>query len=138
MTNKQFFVEKSVESEALNELTAIIVDASLKVHRALGPGLLESTYETCLAYELQQRGLTIEQQKHLPIIYGELKIENCYRLDIVVENKVIVEVKAVETLIPLHHAQLLTYLKLAACKVGLLINFNVKMLREGVKRIVNG
>jgi GxxExxY protein len=114
------------------------LDAALKIHRELGPGLLEGTYEACLVYELRKRGWRIEQQKPLPIIYEQLRIENAYRLDLIVEERVIVEVKAVDAINGLHQAQLLTYLKLAACKVGLLINFNVRLLKDGLKRIING
>lgn len=138
MVGKGFFLQSSVERDTLNQLGTNIVDAALKVHRALGPGLLESAYESCLVYELDQRGLKIERQKFLPLIYGELKIDNCYRLDLVVEGKVIIEIKTVEALIPVHRAQLLTYLKLSACKLGFLINFNVGTIQQGIQRIVNG
>ena len=107
-----------------------------EVHTALGPGLLESTYEECLCYELSRYGLQVERQKTLPIEYKGIKIDNGYRLDIVVENKVVIELKSVETLLPIHSAQLLTYLKLSNIKYGLLINFNVKSLKEGIKRYI--
>ena len=116
------------------DLTGIILKKAYEVHTALGPGLLENTYEECLCYELSLYGLKVERQKALPIEYKGIKIENGYRLDIVVEDKVVIELKSVETLLPIHTAQLLTYLKLSKIKHGLLINFNVKSLKEGIKR----
>lgn len=107
-----------------------------EVHTNLGPGLLESTYEECLCYELSLCGLQIERQKTLPIVYKGLKIKSGYKMDIVVENKVVIELKSVDTLLPIHTAQLLTYLKLSKIKYGLLINFNVKSLKEGIKRYI--
>ena len=118
------------------DLTGIILKKAYEVHTALGPGLLESTYEECLFYELSSYGLLVERQKVLPIEYKDIKIESGYRLDLVVENKVIIELKSVETLLPVHTAQLLTYLKLSKIKYGLLINFNVKSLKEGIKRYI--
>ena len=115
-------------------LTGIILQKAFEVHTALGPGLLESTYEECLCHELALYGFKVERQKSLPIEYKGIKIENGYRLDIVVEDKVVIELKSVETLLPIHSAQLLTYLKLSKIKHGLLINFNVKSLKEGIKR----
>jgi GxxExxY protein len=120
-----------------NELSKIIVNSSLKVHRNLGPGLLESLYEECLIYELRKEGLFVEKQKPLPLIYENVKLEIGYRVDILVENKVIIEVKSVEALNDLHLAQVLTYLKLSGCKLGLLINFNVSLIKNGIKRVVN-
>ena len=117
-------------------LTGIILKKAYEVHTALGPGLLESTYEECLCYELSLYGLKVERQKALAIEYKGIKIENGYKLDIVVEDKVIIELKSVETLLPIHTAQLLTYLKLSKIKHGLLMNFNVKSLKEGIKRYV--
>ena len=117
-------------------LTGIILKKAYEVHTALGAGLLESTYEECLCYELALCGLKVERQKTLPIEYKGIKIENGYRLDIVVEDQVIIELKSVDTLLPIHTAQLLTYLKLSKIKHGLLINFNVKSLKEGIKRYV--
>ena len=111
------------------DLTGIILKKAYEVHTALGPGLLESTYEECLCYELALYGLKVERQKTLPIEYKGIKIENGYRVDIVVEDKVVIELKSVETLLPIHSAQLLTYLKLSKIKHGLLINFNVKSLK---------
>jgi len=123
--------------ERLNQITEGIIGAAIKVHRDLGPGLLESAYETCLAFELVERGLKVEQQKPLPVVYREVKLDCGYRLDILVEEAVIVEVKAVDRLAPIHKAQLLSYLRLSGCKVGLLINFNVKVLKDGIRRVVN-
>ena len=116
------------------DLTGIILKKAYEIHTALGPGLLKSTYEECLCYELASYGLKVERQKTLPIEYKGIKIENGYRLDIVVEDKVVIELKSVETILPIHSAQLLTYLKLSKIKHGLLINFNVKSLKEGIKR----
>jgi GxxExxY protein len=120
----------------VNELTRRIIGSAMEVHRALGPGLLESSYEVCLTHELNSMGLRFEHQKPLPISYKGIQLDCGYRLDIVVENTVVVELKSVETLLPIHHAQLLTYLKLSDYKVGLLINFNVKLLKDGIKRIL--
>ncbi len=120
-----------------NEIAKIIVDCALKVHKTLGPGLLESTYEACLAYEIRKAGLTVEAQKSLPVIYNEVKLECGYRIDLLVENKVIVENKSVEALNDVHLAQILTYLKLSQNKLGFLINFNVKLLKDGIRRVVN-
>ena len=123
--------------ERLNEITEQIIGAAMAVHRALGPGLLESAYEACLAYELAERGLAVERQKSLPITYREVKLDCGYRIDLLVEGSVVVELKSVEVLGPVHEAQLLSYLKLSGCKVGLLINFNVKVLKQGIRRMVN-
>ncbi len=120
-----------------NQVSREIVDAALKVHNQLGPGLLESAYEECLAYELIQRGLYVERQKALPLVYEEIKLEAGYRVDLLIEKKVIVEIKAVETLNDVHLAQILTYLKLSGCKLGLLINFNVALIKQGIRRVVN-
>lgn len=119
------------------ELTERIIGAAIAVHRALGPGLLESTYEACLAYELLERGLRIERQAPLPVVYRGVRIDCGYRLDLVVEGSVVVEIKAVERLLPIHEAQMLTYLKLSGRSVGLLLNFNVPTLREGIRRFVH-
>jgi len=121
-----------------NEISKEIVDAALKVHRALGPGLLESAYEECLTYELLKKELHIERQKALPVVYEEVKLEAGYRVDLLVENKVIIELKSVEALNDVHLAQILTYLKLSDCKLGLLINFNVALIKQGIRRVVNG
>ncbi|MBP9849210.1 MAG: GxxExxY protein [Flavobacterium sp.] len=120
-----------------NELSRIVFDCALKVHQSLGPGLLESAYEECLYYELRKTGLNVEKQKPLPLIYEEVKLDVGYRIDIIVENKLIIEIKSVEALSDVHFAQLLTYLKLTNCKLGLLINFNVSLIKNGVKRVVN-
>ena len=121
-----------------NEISRIIFDCALKVHKSLGPGLLESAYEECLFYELVKTGLIVEKQKALPLIYEEVKLEIGYRLDIIVENKVVIEIKAVEGLNDIHLAQTLTYLKLSDCKLGMLINFNVTLIKNGIKRVING
>lgn len=120
-----------------NELSKIVVNCAYKVHKSLGPGLLESAYEECLFYELNKTDLKIEKQKALPLIYEEVRLEIGYRIDLIIENKLIVEIKSVETLNDVHFAQLLTYLKLTDCKLGLLINFNVAMIKSGIKRIAN-
>lgn len=121
-----------------NELARIVFEAGLKVHRNLGPGLLESAYEECLYYELCKLGLKIEKQKALPLVYEEIKLDAGYRVDLLVENKLVLELKSVEALSDLHMAQILTYLKLSTCKLGLLINFNTVLFKDGVKRIING
>jgi GxxExxY protein len=120
-----------------SELSKIVVNCAYKVHKSLGPGLLESVYEECLFYELNKTGLKIEKQKALPLIYEEVKLEIGYRIDLIIENKLIVEIKSVETLNDVHFAQLLTYLKLTNSKLGLLINFNVALIKNGIKRIAN-
>ena len=121
----------------LNKITEIIIGAAMAVHRELGPGLLESAYEACLAYELPERGLSVERQKALPVKYRGVNVDCGYRIDLLVEGKVVIELKAVERLEAIHQAQLLSYLKLSGCKVGLLINFNVKVLKDGIRRLVN-
>ena len=120
-----------------NEISKIIFDCALNIHKNLGPGLLESAYEECLFYELNKHGLKVDKQKALPLIYEEVKLEIGYRIDIIVENKVIIEVKSVEALNDVHLAQILTYLKLSECKLGMLINFNVAFLKNGIRRVVN-
>jgi len=120
-----------------NDLSKIILDSSIKVHKELGPGLLESAYQNCLAYELSQNGLHIEKEKGLPLIYHEVKMDVGYRVDIFVNQKVIIEIKSVEALNNIHLAQVLTYLKLSNTKLGLLINFNSKLLKDGFRRVVN-
>ncbi len=111
--------------------------SGLRVHRVLGPGLLESSYEECLFYELRKTGLQVVKQKPLPLIYEDVKLEIGYRVDILVESKVIIEIKSVEALNDIHLAQVLTYLKLSDCKLGLLINFNVTLIKNGIRRMVN-
>ena len=120
-----------------NELSKIVFNCALKVHQNLGPGLLESAYEECLFYELMKTGLDIQKQKALPLIYEEVKLDIGYRIDIIIENKLILEIKSVEALNDIHFAQLLTYLKLTNCKLGMLINFNVLLIKNGMKRVVN-
>ena len=120
-----------------NEISERILGCAIEVHKALGPGLLESAYEECLFYEIYQLGLKVEKQKPLPLIYKEIKLEVGYRLDLIVENKVVVDIKSVEALNDIHIAQVLTYLKLSGCKLGLLINFNVLKVKDGIKRLVN-
>ena len=120
-----------------NEVSGQVVDAAMKVHTALGPGLLESAYEACLAHELQKRGLTVERQKELAIEYDGIVIEAGYRLDLLVNDQVIVELKAVSEVLPIHHAQIISYLKLGQKPVGLLINFHVERLKDGIKRFAN-
>jgi len=119
-----------------NELSKIVFDAALTVHKILGPGLLESAYEECLFYELSKTGIFIERQKPLPLVYKEVRMDIGYRLDLLFNQKVIIELKAVETITDVHLAQMLTYLKLSGCKLGMLINFNVAVIKKGVKRVV--
>ena len=121
-----------------NEISKVIFDSGLKVHRQLGAGLLESAYEECLYYELQKSGLLIEKQKPMPLIYEDIKLDIGYRLDFLLEGKVVVEIKSVEALNDIHLAQVLTYLKLSNCKLGLLINFNAALFKNGYRRILNG
>ena len=120
-----------------NEITGQIIDSAMKVHTALGPGLLESAYEACLAHELKKRGFQIERQKEMPIEYDGEVIDVGYRLDLLVNNTVVVELKAVSEIVPIHEAQIISYLKLGRKPIGLLINFNVKQLKDGVKRFAN-
>lgn len=120
-----------------NEISEKIIGCAIQVHRELGPGLLESSYEECLYYELIQSGLLVEKQKPLPLVYKEVKLDCGYRVDLLIEKKVIVEIKSVEALNDIHLAQVLTYLKLSKCKLGLLMNFNVVLLKDGLKRVVN-
>jgi GxxExxY protein len=125
------------ETLRINEITEKIIGACIEIHRMLGPGLLESAYEECLCYELSLAGLRFDRQRLLPVVYKEVKLDCGYRLDIVVENQIILELKTVESLHPIHEAQLLTYLKLTGLTLGLLINFNVPVLTQGLRRIVN-
>ncbi len=126
---------KGAIPDRVNFLANRVVNASIKVHKNLGPGLLESVYETCLYYELNKEGLEVEKQVRLPIVYDGIKLDADLRLDIWVEKSLIVEIKSVEVLLPVHQAQLLTYLKLTNNRLGLLINFNVVLLKQGIKRI---
>ena len=121
-----------------NELSSFAVNAALKVHTALGPGLLESAYEACLVHELRKSRLSVVTQHHLPVLYDGIKIDAGYRLDAVIEDLVILELKAIDALAPIHSAQLLSYLKLSGKKLGLLMNFHVVHMKDGIKRIVNG
>ncbi|QNA44475.1 GxxExxY protein [Lacibacter sediminis] len=121
-----------------NEIATQVVDAALKIHKTLGPGLLEKAYEECLAYELRKRTLYVEQQKGFPLTYEEVKLEVGYRADLLVEHKLIVEIKSVRALQDNDTAQVLTYLKLSDCKLGLLINFNVSLLKNGIRRLILG
>jgi GxxExxY protein len=122
----------------INDITGSIVNSAMKVHSVLGPGLLESAYQACLAHELRTRGLEVATQVGLPLIYEGQRLELGYRMDLVVESRVVVEVKSVEAIHPIHHAQLLSYMRLSGLPVGLLINFNVLHLRDGIKRMVDG
>ena len=117
-------------------LTRKIIGSAIEVHRTLGPGLLESTYETCLIFELQQEGLKVERQKELPVVYKNVKLDCGYRLDVVVEDKIIIEIKSVDRLMAIHESQFLSYLRISKFQVGLLINFNVKILKQGVRRLI--
>lgn len=125
------------DNHRLDAITRRIIGAAIEVHRRIGPGLLESAYNACLSFELREAGFRIDEQVPLPVIYREVKLDCGYRMDLVVENAVIVEVKAMEQLAPVHHAQLLSYLRLADKRVGLLINFHVRVLKDGIRRIVN-
>ena len=124
--------------ENLNRISGQVVDAAMDVHSALGPGLLESSYQACLRYELGSRGFQVRSQVALPLVYKSIRLEAGYRLDLLVDEAVIVEIKSVEKLLPIHDAQLLSYLKLSHKRLGLIINFNTVHLREGIKRLVNG
>lgn len=120
-----------------NELSWAIIGCGMRVHTALGPGLLESAYEECLDYELRQQGFKVGKQIPLPLVYKDVELDCVYRLDLIVENKVVIEVKSVDSLKPIHAVQLSTYLKLTNCKLGLLLNFNVLQLKQGIKRVAN-
>jgi GxxExxY protein len=119
-----------------NEISKIIIGCAIEVHKQLGPGLLESAYQECLYYELIQAGLNVKKEKPMPIIYKEVKLDHGYRIDLLVENKVVIEIKTVEELNDVHTAQVLTYLKLGNYKLGLLLNFHVSLLKNGIKRII--
>lgn len=127
-----------VRLPSVNHLTGLVIGAAMKVHAVLGPGLLESAYQACLLHELRKQGIKVEREVPLPVIYDGVTIDLGYRIDLVVENSVVVELKCVETFNPVHEAQLLSYLKLSGIHVGLLINFHVAHLRDGIKRLVNG
>ena len=141
MSNKIVTTERTEFTETrkgLNELTEIVIGCAIEVHRALGPGLLESTYEMCLCRELSLRNIPFERQKPIPVIYKGVKLDCGYRADVVVDGSVLVEIKAIDSLLSVHEAQLLSYLKLGGWKVGLLINFNVELLKYGIRRCVLG
>ena len=121
----------------VNEISKIIIGFAIEVHKKLGPGLLESAYHECLYYELKKAGLKVVKEKPMPIVYKEVKLDHGYRIDLLVENNIVIELKSVEALTEVHFAQVLTYLKLGNYKLGLLINFNVKLLKNGIKRIIN-
>ncbi len=131
-------MKSEFEQDELNLISEAIIDAGLEVHREIGPGLLESIYEDCLSWEIGKRGFTVERQKVIPVIYKNTLTSHPFRLDMLIEDKVVVEIKNVERLIPIHEAQILTYLKLTGCAVGLLLNFNAVLFKNGIKRIVNG
>lgn len=120
-----------------NEIAKIIVDCAFKIHKALGPGLLESVYQAALAYELRKRGLQVLTEQPIPAVYEDVKLELGFRADLLVEHKVIVEIKSIEALAPIHGKVLLTYLRLANVRLGLLINFNVELIKDGIRRVVN-
>ena len=124
-------------SLGLNQISEAVIGGAIEVHRELGPGLLESSYETCLVYELLNRGLEVQRQVELPVIYKNQRVECGYRIDILINGQIILEIKAVTRLEPIHQAQLLTYLRLSGCQLGLLINFNVCVLKDGIKRLVH-
>lgn len=126
------------EALSENDLAALIVDAAFNVHKELGPGLLESAYECCMVYELKMRGVEVETQKELPIFYKGIQLNLSYRIDLFVGGKVMVELKSVQGLNDIHKAQLITYLRLSKTKLGLLINFNEKLIKDGIKRVANG
>jgi GxxExxY protein len=121
-----------------NEISVIIVDSAFKVHTTLGPGLLESVYEAVLAFELEKRGVRILRQKGIPVVYGDIRLDLGFRADIIVEEKVVIEIKSVEAIAPVHPKQLRTYLRLMDLRLGILINFNVELIKHGIKRVVNG
>lgn len=120
----------------LNKLTEQVIGAAIEVHRNLGPGLLESAYETCLRYELQQRDLRFERQKPLPLVYKEIRLDHGYRVDLLVEQEIVVELKVIDRVAPVHEAQVLSYLRFSGCKIGLLLNFNIKLLKDGIHRFI--
>ena len=121
-----------------NEIAKEIVDVAFKIHTTFGPGLLESVYETIMAYELQKHGLRVRRQQAIPVIYEDVKMDLGFRADLIVEDKVVVEIKSVEAIAPVHKKQLLTYLRLTDKRLGLLINFNVELIKNGITRVVNG
>ena len=130
-TQRKYFIMEE------NKLSKIIIGFAIEVHKSLGPGLLESAYQECLYYELIKAGYNVEKEKPMPIVYKEVKLNHGYRIDLLVENKVVIEIKAVEFFTDVHKAQILTYLRLGNYKLGLLINFHVSLLKNGIKRIIN-
>ena len=125
------------DKERLDQITRRVIGAAIEVHKTVGPGLLESAYQVCLAFELREQGLKVEEQLPLPVIYKNVKLDCGYRIDLLVENEIVVEIKAMEALAPIHDAQLLSYLRLSRKRVGLLMNFHMRVLKDGLKRIVN-
>jgi len=121
-----------------NQIAAIVVNSAYKVHKSLGPGLLESAYEECLFYELKEQDLHVQKQKALPLVYESVKMDIGYRVDLMIENKFIIEIKSIESINDVHMAQILTYLKLSDCKLGMLIDFNLSLIKNGIKRVING
>ena len=127
-----------MNADDLNQLARQAVDSAVAVHSALGPGLLESTYQACLAHELRTRGLALNTQVGLPVVYDGVKLEIGYRIDVLIAESLILEIKAIDVIAPIHRAQLLSYLRLSGCRLGLLLNFNVPLMKDGIVRIVNG
>ena len=121
----------------INDLTSSVIESAIRVHKALGPGLLESSYKECLAYELIKKGLIVEKEKPVPLIYEEVKLECGYRIDLLINNELVLELKSVDAIADIHIAQTLTYMKLMNIKYGLLMNFNVVLLKDGIKRLIN-
>ena len=134
--NRQEHEEHKGITKGVERVASAVVDSAIKVHRALGAGLLESAYEQCLAYELDKRGLTVRSQLPMPLVYEGLEIGSGYRIDLLVENTVIVEIKAIDALLRVHEAQVLTYLKLSSCRIGFLMNFNVPLMKQGIRRFI--
>jgi GxxExxY protein len=125
------------DKHKLDQITQRIIGAAIEVHKTLGPGLLESAYQACLAFELREGGLKVEEQLPLPVVYKNVRLDCGYRIDLLIESEIVIEIKAIEALVPIHEAQLLSYLRLSGKRVELLINFHVRMLKDGLKRIVN-
>jgi GxxExxY protein len=134
---KRLYAHEAIDQMDINKLSSEIIGAAIEVHRSLGPGLLESAYEECLTHELSLRELSVKRQVPMPVVYKGKKLDCGYRLDMIVENAIILELKSCEKIEPIHKAQLLTYLKLSAFKLGLLLNFNVSVMKDGIVRIVN-
>ncbi|KAF2341709.1 GxxExxY protein [Flavobacterium tistrianum] len=131
------YLENEVSQDELNTISYKIIGLAIEVHKQLGPGLLESAYQECLYYEIINSGLTVEKQKALPIIYKDVKLDHGYRIDLLIENKIVIELKTVEAFTDVHFAQILTYLKLGNYPLGLLINFDSKILKNNIKRFIN-